>query len=237
MDDTYIVYIRIDGQSRVLEINSSAFLADTAGWTQIDEGWGNKYHHALGNYLDGPLYDDNGIPRYKLDRGRVVERTEEEIAADLAAMPEPEPGPQEQMQAAVRLARMQAQSLPDAQALEVLELYDLWAADTAYTEQYIVHRPGGQLYRCQQAHTSQEGWEPENTPALWVVIANAEAGTAEDPITAARGMEYQYGLYYRDPEDNLVYLCERTGEEEGGKIVLQYLPHEVVGQYFTEVTG
>ena len=73
MDDTYIVYIRIDGQSRVLEINSSAFLADTEGWTQIDEGWGDRYHHAQGNYLDGPLYDDNGIPRYKLDRGRVVQ--------------------------------------------------------------------------------------------------------------------------------------------------------------------
>ena len=93
--DTYIVYIRTDSSNRVLEINSSAFLADTIGWTQIDEGWGDRYHHAQGNYLDGPLYDDNGIPRYKLDRGRVVERTEEEIAADLAAMPalEPEPGP------------------------------------------------------------------------------------------------------------------------------------------------
>ena len=44
-------------------------------------------------------------------------------------------------------------------------------------------------------------------------------------------MEYTYGLYYRDPEDNLIYLCERTGEAEGGKITLQYLPHELVGQY------
>lgn len=101
MDDTYIVYIRIDGQSRVLEINSSAFLADTAGWTQIDEGWGDRYHHAQGNYLDGPLYDDNGIPRYKLDRGRVVERTEEEIAADLAAMPSPPPTREEILEAKI----------------------------------------------------------------------------------------------------------------------------------------
>ena len=59
--DTYIVYIRTDSSNRVLEINSSAFLADTEGWTQIDEGWGDRYHHAQGNYLDGPLYDDNGI--------------------------------------------------------------------------------------------------------------------------------------------------------------------------------
>ena len=66
-------------------------------------------------------------------------------------------------------------------------------------------------------------------------VGPGETGTQDDPITAARGMEYTYGLYYRDPEDNLNYLCERTGEAEGGKITLQYLPHELVGQYFTEV--
>ena len=134
-----------------------------------------------------------------------------------------------------RALQLFADTLTDAQALEIPLLYPAWEAETAYGGEghsQIVSRPDGHLYRCQQAHTSQEGWEPENTPALWVVIANTEAGTLEDPITAARGMEYQYGLYYRDPEDNLVYLCERTGEEEGGKIVLQYLPHELVGQYF-----
>ena len=31
-----------------------------------------------------------------------------------------------------------------------------------------------------------------------------------------------------------LYLCERTGEAAGGVIVLQYLPHELVGQYFSE---
>lgn len=136
-----------------------------------------------------------------------------------------------------RALQLFADTLTDTQALEVPLLYPAWEAGTAYGgegQSKIVSRPDGHLYRCQQAHTSQEGWEPENTPALWVVIANTEAGTLEDPITAARGMEYQYGLYYRDPEDGQTYLCERTGEEEGGKIVLQYLPHELVGQYFTK---
>lgn len=72
---------------------------------------------------------------------------------------------------------------------------------------------------------------------LRYTMANLGAGTQDDPITAARGMEYTYGLYYRDPEDGLVYLCERIGEAEGGKIVLQYLPHELAGQYFEEVTA
>ena len=42
-------------------------------------------------------------------------------------------------------------------------------------------------------------------------------------------------LYYKDPEDTKLYKCERIGEAVGGKIVLQYLPHELVGNYFTAV--
>ena len=48
-------------------------------------------------------------------------------------------------------------------------------------------------------------------------------------------MEYEYGKYYRDPKGGKTYLCQRTGEPEVGKVVLQYLPHELTGQYFTEV--
>ena len=61
-----------------------------------------------------------------------------------------------------------------------------------------------------------------------------EDGTQEHPFTAARGMEYEYGKYYLDPEDSKTYLCKRTGEAEGGKVTLQYLPHELIGQYFEE---
>lgn len=39
MDEKYIVYVRADEAERIVEINSSAFLADTAGWTAIDEGY------------------------------------------------------------------------------------------------------------------------------------------------------------------------------------------------------
>ena len=138
----------------------------------------------------------------------------------------------------ISLARMTAQALPDAQALQVSSLYPLWAAGTSYGgkgEAVIVRRPNGYLYRCREPHTAQAGWEPETTAALWAAIQGSQAGTPEDPIPAARGMEYQYGLYYLDPEDSQIYLCRRTGEEEGGKVVLQYLPHELVGQYFEVV--
>ena len=65
----------------------------------------------------------------------------------------------------------------------------------------------------------------------------SHAGTADDPVPAARGMEYVYGRYYRDEEDGKVYRCVRTGETEGGTVILQYLPHELVGQYFEEAAA
>ena len=132
-------------------------------------------------------------------------------------------------------ASLAAQGATDAQAATMPTMYDLWAPGVAYGgegQPSIVRRPDGQLYRIRQAHTSQTGWEPENVPAMWAAIDKSHAGTAADPIPAARGMEYTYGLYYLDGEDGKIYLCTRTGEAEGGKIVLQYLPHELVGQYF-----
>lgn len=125
-----------------------------------------------------------------------------------------------------------AMSLPDSDAAKAVELFPAWA----YPVSYAVgdrRTDGGKLYKCRQAHTSQEGWKPSATPALWGVIDVAHAGTQDDPIPASRGMEYEYGKYYLDSEDGKTYLCERTGEAAGGKIVLQYLPHELVGQYFT----
>lgn len=127
-----------------------------------------------------------------------------------------------------------ATSLPDSDAATAVELFPKWVYPVSYIEGNRVS-DGGKLYKCQQAHTSQEGWKPSTTPALWVVIDVAHAGTQDDPIPASRGMEYEYGKYYLDSEDGKTYLCERIGEAAGGKIVLQYLPHELMGQYFTEV--
>jgi len=61
-------------------------------------------------------------------------------------------------------------SLPDEDALEAVELFPAYAVGTAYIVGVRV-RYGGKLYRCEQAHTSQEGWEPDKTPALWTEVA------------------------------------------------------------------
>ena len=136
-----------------------------------------------------------------------------------------------------------AQSLPDADGLKAKALYPRWeklvqlgsvTAEAGYRFTY-----DGDLYKCVNPNpTFQSDWVPGNgTAALYVRVDEAHAGTLADPIPAARSMEYVYGLHYADPEDGKVYLCTRTGETAGGTITLHYLPNELVGLYFQEVTA
>ena len=136
-----------------------------------------------------------------------------------------------------------AKSFTDTEAAKSPELVARWADHIGE-----VVEPGDRMsdtdndgvlhvYRVNDGHghTTQADWPPHSTPAMWTIIDLEHSGTQDDPIPAARGMEYTYGLYYRDPEDTKLYKCERTGEQSGGKIILQYLPHELVGNYFTAV--
>lgn len=111
-------------------------------------------------------------------------------------------------------------------------LYPAWVPDASYggEGQSRIVSHGGGLFRCIQSHVSQAEWEPEKTPALWERIDVAHAGTAEDPIPAAPNMAYIEGLYYSEGVN--LYRCTRsTGQP------VAYLPHELVGQYFEEVTA
>lgn len=85
---TYAVLVRTDEQDRIIAINSSAFVTDVDGWVQIDEGDGDRYHHAQGNYLPMPLTDDRGVYRYKLADGHAVERTQAEMDGEYTVQPE-----------------------------------------------------------------------------------------------------------------------------------------------------
>lgn len=76
----YIVYAKTDSGGYITAVNSSAFLPDTTGWTEIDRGYGDKYHHAQGNYFQQPIRTMGGAYRYKLVDGKLVECTAEEIA-------------------------------------------------------------------------------------------------------------------------------------------------------------
>ena len=84
MEDKYIVYVRVNEVGYIIEINSSAFISDTAGWIEIDSGYGDKHHHAQGNYFPQPLYDIRGCANYI-----PVERSDEEKEAEIANRPAP----------------------------------------------------------------------------------------------------------------------------------------------------
>lgn len=92
MDEAYIVYVKTNDSGYITAVNSSAFLADVTGWMQIDEGTGDKYHHAQGNYFPQTIITDGGAYRYKLVDGKPVECTAEEIAEQEEAL-KPESAP------------------------------------------------------------------------------------------------------------------------------------------------
>ena len=119
--ELYTVYIQIDDASRIIAINSSAFLPSTEGWIAIDEGLGDRYHHAQGNYFPKPIYEERGIPAYKYVDGEALERTQEEIDAD---QHEPVPQPSETDIALVELAALEAENATrlDEQDAALVEL-------------------------------------------------------------------------------------------------------------------
>ena len=63
-----------------------------------------------------------------------------------------------------------AVSLPDEDALDAPEMYPHWRPDmvVAVDDRICYH---DKLYRVVQAHTTQAGWEPDVTPALFTEVA------------------------------------------------------------------
>lgn len=89
MENKIKVYVKLDENKVITQINSSIFLNDLTDWIEIDEGTGDKYAHAQGNYLEKGLTDEQGRFNYKYDE-KVIELTEDEKAT---LFPEPTPEP------------------------------------------------------------------------------------------------------------------------------------------------
>ena len=77
-----------------------------------------------------------------------------------------------------------AMSLMDEDALDAVELYPIWQINPAYAVSDRI-RHDGILYRCVQSHTSQAGWEPDKTPALWTVVSLDEWPAWVQPVGAS----------------------------------------------------
>lgn len=101
IDAKSIVYVKSDDTGRIIRCEGGYTTpVNLDGWIKIDEGTGDRYDLCQSHYFDGGLYTEDGIPRYKLVDGQAVERKDEEIAADRAAMVPPVT-PQEQLRADV----------------------------------------------------------------------------------------------------------------------------------------
>ena len=87
------VYIQTDTEGRIVRCEGEYTLpADLDGWTLIEEGPPcDRLNLAQSHYFDGGLYTMDGLPRYRWDGAAAVPRTEEELEADRAAIPEPKP--------------------------------------------------------------------------------------------------------------------------------------------------
>lgn len=75
----YKVYVSLqDGY--ITSINSNIFLSEEemSTMTEIDQGQGDKYAHAQGQYLEKGLVDEQGRYNYKFVEGKVIEVAEED---------------------------------------------------------------------------------------------------------------------------------------------------------------
>ncbi len=82
-------------------------------------------------------------------------------------------------------------NIDDVTASEHVDLFSPWASNVAYSVNAL-REYNGSLYRCVQAHTSQDDWTPDATAALWTRVAdpNEEYPAWSQPI----GARDSYGI-------------------------------------------
>lgn len=134
-------YIRIDEQNRIIHGFSDAFEQPQEGDICINEQGGYQFRLYPNGEENPALYEWNYmIPLYKWDGENVVARMQEEIDADIAALPEPEPTPTmdervSELEAALMQTDEIAIELYEAQAVQeeiniaqdeaLIEIYEL----------------------------------------------------------------------------------------------------------------
>ena len=165
--------------------------------------------------------------------GEYIEMTAEEIAAMATEQRKYElaeknrPLTANEVNAMLITAQINALTVDDNTALRMKSFYPEWAADNTYSAGFKVQH-NGNLWRVVQAHTSQTGWEPENTPALWEQINETHSGTIDDPIPYDGNMVLVHGKYYM--QDYEVFLCIRDSD-----VPVYHALKELSGIYVTAV--
>ena len=84
-------YVRIDENGNIIKGFSDAFEKPQEGDIVITEQAGRHFRLPFHNQVNPPLQTNEGIPLYKYEDGEVKARGEEEIQADIDALPDPPP--------------------------------------------------------------------------------------------------------------------------------------------------
>ena len=105
-----------------------------------------------------------------------------------------------------QLIEQLAVTLDDETALTGVELFPAWVVGKAYAvndrAQY-----NGTLYKCVQAHTSQEDWTPDATPALWKTVSVDEYPEWVQPT----GAHDAYNIGDKVTYNGQHYVCTSNG--------------------------
>lgn len=106
-------------------------------------------------------------------------------------------------------------NMTDQEALEVATFVPRWKPGVDYVVGDRVSIEKGDtvlLYKCIQAHTSQDSWKPSiDTSSLWTRIDVEHSGTADDPIPYNSNMEIFKDKYYT--QNDVLYLCIRDSQQ------------------------
>lgn len=101
--------------------------------------------------------------------------------------------------------------LTDEQAASVPALYSAWETGTAYNAGDR-RTYGGVLYKCLQAHTSQDDWTPDVAVSLWATVLIPDPDVIPDWVQPdstnayMTGDKVRYnGVVYRSLIDNNVW--------------------------------
>lgn len=140
---------------------------------------------------------------------------------------------------------MNAKTLDDTAALSVKELYPEWsylckvgykATDAGFKFRYTSNGETKLYKTIQEDFTFQSQWIPgEGTAAIYTQIVEGQAGTLEDPIDVPDtvppdSFTYVIGKYYR--YNDVIYKCQREGDEDGKEYSFPYAPDALLDQYF-----
>lgn len=145
----------------------------------------------------------------KYVNGEPVEIKAEEISA-MESAERSRPLTMEEVSRLLIAQQINTLAVDDNTAMRMTEFYPAWASGQAYTAGYKVQH-GGKLWRCLQAHTAQNGWDPENAQSLWAkvlipdetVVPEWEQPGSTNPYSAGNKVTHNGKTWVSDVDNNV----------------------------------